>query len=159
MKVFNLSSNETLEIETVSPKFAVQWCFAVSQDRSLEFAAMTEAERDKEFPVVEGTISISCGDYCTSIDDWRFAQRQWKSAERLAYEAKKSYEAILVTEIKRKYPGVELIHDYDSYENRDYSSIRYENEEFSLRNMDADEESALENNFPEFYAFLQLKAN
>ena len=102
MKVFNLSSDETLEIQNVSPKFAVQWCFAVSQDRSLEFAAMPQEERDREFPVTEGSISISCGDYCTQIEDWRYAKKQWQSAEKLAYEAKKSYEAILVAEIKRK---------------------------------------------------------
>ena len=156
MKVFNLSSDETLDIENVSPKFAVQWCFAVSQDRSLEFAAMSQEERDKEFPVIEGSISISCGDYCTQISDWRFAKKQWQSAERLAYEAKKSYEAILKVEINRKYPGAELIYDYDEFDKEDFSSIRYENEEFSLRNMDEDEEQELEKSYPEFYAWLSF---
>lgn len=72
MKVYNITPDE-IEIQNVSPKFAVQWGFAVSQGRSLEFAAMSEAERDKEFPVA-------------------------------AYEAKKACEAVLVAEIKRKYP-------------------------------------------------------
>ena len=67
MKVFNLSSDEEIEINHGSPKFAVQWCESVRQSRSLEFAAMSEAERDQEFPVTEGSISISCGDYCTQI--------------------------------------------------------------------------------------------
>lgn len=157
MKVYNLASNEEIEFQNVSPKFAVQWCFAASQNRSLDFAAMTEAERDQEFPVSKGSISISCGDYCTQIDDWRYAKKQWESAEKAAYEAKKAYKAVLAAEIKRKYPGAELRVDYDSYENRDYSSIRYENEEFSLWQMDADEEQALENSYPEFYAWLKFR--
>lgn len=159
MRVFNLSSNEEIEIQNVSPKFAVQWCFAVSQDRSLEFAAMSQEERDKEFPVTEGSISIACGDYCTQIEDWRYAKKQWQSAERLAYEAKKSYEAILKVEIARKYPSAELIFDYDDYDEfdkEDYSSIRYENKEFSLRRMDENEETAFEKSYPEFYAWLSF---
>lgn len=159
MKVFNLATNEEIKIQNVSPKFAVQWCESVRQGRSLEFAAMSEAERDKEFPVTEGSISISCGDYCTQIDDWQFAKKQWQSLDKAAFQAKNTYEAILVAEIKRKYPGAELIYDYDDYENRDRTSIEFNDEEFSLRKMDADEEWALENNFPEFYEFLQLKAN
>lgn len=157
MKVYNLASNEEIEIQNVSPKFAVQWCAAVAQSRSLEFAAMSEAERDKEFPVTEGSVSISCGDYCTQIDDWKFAKKQWESAERWAYEAKKTYEAILKAEIARKYPSAELIFDYDVYENEDHSSIRYENEEFKLSWMDEDEETAFENSYPEFYAWLKLR--
>lgn len=156
MKVFNLSSNETLEINNVSPKFAVQWCEAVRQDRSLELAAMTETERDREFPTIEGPISIACGDYCTQIEGWRYAKRQWQSAEKLAYEAKKAYEAILKAEIARKYPGAELIFDYDEFDKEDFSSVRYENEEFSLRRMDEDEEQELEKSYPEFYAWLSF---
>ena len=159
MKVFNLSSNETLEINNVSPKFAVQWCEAVRQDRSLEFAAMSQEERDKEFPTREGTISISCGDYCTQIDDWKFAKRQWQSAASLAFQAKNTYEAALVAEIKSKYPGAELIYDFDAYRNEDYSSIRYENEEFSLRKMDADEEQEFEKSYPELHAWLEFMAS
>jgi len=157
MKVYNLSSDETLEFQNVSPKFAVQWCAAVAQSRSLEFAAMSEAERDQEFPVTEGSIAISCGDYCTQIDDWQFARKQWESAEKLAYEAKKSYEAILKAEISRKYPTVELNFDYDVYENEDHSTIRYENEEFKLSWMDEDEETAFEKSYPEFYAWLNFR--
>lgn len=153
MKVFNLSSNETLDIQNVSPKFAVQWCESVRQSRSLEFAAMTEAERDKEFPVIEGSIAISCGDYCTQIDDWKFAKKQWESLAKAAYEAKKSYEAALVAEIARKYPSAELIFDYDVYENEDHSTIRYENEEFSL----LENEKELEKSYPEFYAWLNFR--
>lgn len=152
MKVFNLSTNEEIEIKNVSPNFAVQWCESVRQSRSLEFAAMSQEERDKEFPVIEGSISISCGDYCTQIDDWKFAKKQWQSAERWAYEAKKSYEAILKAEIARKYPGAELIFDYDEFDKEDCSSIRYENEEFSLRNMDEE----FEKSYPEFYAWLSF---